>query len=512
MFPESGPTPGAFDLSQYQIIPYKTKTAEREWLAADFFSAVRPVRHSGQWRVSSFFSVERLALLQHERFSYQSRQIPMKPLVALVGRPNVGKSTLFNRITHQKSAIVDSTPGVTRDRHIMPAEWIGKEFLVMDTGGYCHDSDGISKAMLEQTLTAIGEADVIIFLVDVRSGLTYLDLDMAKLLKRDFNDKPVYFAVNKVESPQLAYEGESFRKTGFTEPWFISARDGSGVADLLDAVVDSFEEKSGQEEEDDSIRLAIIGRPNVGKSSFVNALLGTNRNIVSNKPGTTRDAIDTRFKRNGREIVLIDTAGLRKRARIDAGIEFYSSLRTERAIERCDVALVLIDAEQGLEKQDMKIIEMAAERKKGVLLLVNKWDLIEKDSKTSKLYSDRMYDDMGNLGWIPIQFISAMTKKNLYRAIDAALDIQEQRSQQITTSDLNRFLQDTLLQAPPSSKSGKELKIKYMTQIRAPWPVFAFFCNDPKLLQNNYKRFLEKRIRQNYNLSGVPFSLRFMQK
>ncbi|HED30096.1 MAG TPA: ribosome biogenesis GTPase Der [Prosthecochloris aestuarii] len=436
----------------------------------------------------------------------------MKPLVALVGRPNVGKSTLFNRITRDKSAIVDSTPGVTRDRHISPAEWLGRQFLVMDTGGYCHDRDSISQAMLEQTMTAIGEADVILFMVDVRSGLTYLDLDMANLLKKNFSDKPVYLVVNKVETEQLAYEGEGFRKTGFSDPWFVSARDGRGVADLLDEVVASFREASDEEREDDSVRLAVIGRPNVGKSSFVNALLGSNRNIVSNQPGTTRDAIDSHFKRNGREIVMIDTAGLRKRTKIDAGIEFYSSLRTERAIERCEVALVLIDAEQGLEKQDLKIIQMAAERKKGVLLLVSKWDIVEKDSKTSKQYSDRMYDSLGNLSWIPILFISAMTKKNLYRAIDTALEIQENRSRQISTSDLNRFLQEAMQQAPPSSKSGKELKIKYMTQISAPWPVFSFFCNDPTLLQKNYKRFLEKRLRQQYQLSGVPVSMRFVHK
>ncbi|MEC9487308.1 MAG: ribosome biogenesis GTPase Der [Prosthecochloris sp.] len=436
----------------------------------------------------------------------------MKPLVALVGRPNVGKSTLFNRITRNRTAIVDSTPGVTRDRHISEAEWLGRQFRVMDTGGYCHDRDGISQAMLEQTMTAIADADVILFLVDVRSGLTYLDLDMAKLLKKEYGDKPVYLVVNKVESQQLQFEAESFRKTGFTEPWFISARDGSGVADLLDEVAESFPEPAEGEREDTSARLAVIGRPNVGKSSFVNALLGSSRHIVSNKPGTTRDAIDSRFKRNGRDIVLIDTAGLRKRTKIDAGIEFYSSLRTERAIDRCEVALVLIDAEQGLEKQDMKIIQMAAERKKGVLLLVNKWDLIEKDSKTSKEYSDRMYGDLGNLSWIPIQFISALTKKNLYRAIDTALEIREHRSAEISTSELNRFLQEALQQAPPSSKSGKELKIKYMTQIDAPWPVFAFFCNDPKLLQNNYRRFLEKRLRQRYELTGVPVSMRFQQK
>ncbi len=436
----------------------------------------------------------------------------MKPLVALVGRPNVGKSTLFNRISQSKSAITDSTPGVTRDRHIASADWQGRQFMVMDTGGYCHDKDSISSAMLEQTLAAIHEADVILFMVDVRSGLTYLDLDMSTMLKKNFQDKPVYLVVNKVETRQLAFEGEEFRRTGLTEPWFISAREGAGVADLLDEVVASFPEAHENEEKDTATKLAIIGRPNVGKSSFVNALLGTNRHIVSNTPGTTRDAIDSRFKRNGHDFLLIDTAGLRKRTRIDRGIEFYSSLRTEKSIERCDVALLMIDAGQGLEKQDIKIIQMAVEKKKGVLILVNKWDLIEKDSKTSKKYSDGIYDQIGNLSWIPIHFISALTKKNLYMAIDTALEISLNRQKKISTSQLNRFLQNVLSEVPPSSKSGRELKIKYMTQIGAPYPVFALFCNNPELVLSNYKRFLEKRLRKTFDFTGVPISLRHKKK
>ncbi len=435
----------------------------------------------------------------------------MKPLVALVGRPNVGKSTLFNRISRSKSAITDSTPGVTRDRHIASADWQGRQFMVMDTGGYSHEKDSITSAMMEQTLAAIGEADVILFMVDVRSGLTYLDLDMSRMLKKSFQDKPVYLVVNKVESRQLAFEGEEFRRTGLSEPWFISAREGNGVADLLDDVVASFPD-TVQEAEDTAVKIAIIGRPNVGKSSFVNALLGTSRHIVSNVPGTTRDAIDSRLKRNGRDFLLIDTAGLRKRTKIDRGIEFYSSLRTEKSIERCDVALLLIDAQQGLEKQDIKIIQMAAEKKKGVLVLVNKWDLVEKDSKTSKKYSDRIYDQIGNLSWIPVHFTSALTKKNLYKAIDTAFEISRNRQKKISTSELNRFLQQVLSEVSPSSKSGRELKIKYMTQIGAPYPVFAFFCNNPELVLSNYKRFLEKRLRQTFDFTGVPVSFRYKKK
>ncbi|MBM3423610.1 MAG: ribosome biogenesis GTPase Der [Chlorobi bacterium] len=437
----------------------------------------------------------------------------MKPLIALVGRPNVGKSTLFNRILRQKSAIVDPTPGVTRDRHIMPGEWQGKQFLLMDTGGYCMEGDVISMAMLEQTMTAIRDADCVVFLTDVRSGLTYDDLEISRMLQRQFSEKQIFFAVNKVESPQLAIDAESFVSTGFTHPYFLSARDGSGVADMLDDILASLPAHEGDGSDDDpAIRLAVVGRPNVGKSSFVNALLGTNRHIVSDIPGTTRDAIDSRFTRKQQEFVLIDTAGLRKRTKIDAGIEFYSSLRTEKAIERCGVALVMLDARQGLEKQDLKIINMAAERKRGVLLVVNKWDLIEKDSKTSRLYEDNLRSHMGNLSWIPVLFISAMTKKNLYRAIDTAEQISRNRLQKIPTSTLNRFLEEALSTRHPSTKSGKELKIKYMTQIESHWPVFAFFCNNPELVQSNFRKFLENRLREKFNLEGVPISLRFMEK
>ena len=437
----------------------------------------------------------------------------MKPLIALVGRPNVGKSTLFNRILRQKSAIVDSTPGVTRDRHISEGEWGGKEFQLMDTGGYNADADIISMAMLEQTMMAIREADIVIFLTDARAGLSYEDLELARLLQRTFNHKQLFFAVNKVETPQLTLDAESFISTGFTKPYFISAKDGSGVADMLDDILDalpSLEKSIG--EEDPAIKLAVVGRPNVGKSSFVNALLGSNRLIVSNIPGTTRDAIDSRFIRKQQEFTLIDTAGLRKRTKIDAGIEYYSSLRTEKAIERCEVALVMLDAEPGIEKQDMRIINMAVERKKGALLLINKWDLIEKDSKTSKIDEENLRLNLGNLSYVPVLFISALTKKNLYRAIDTAQEISRNRSRKITTSVLNKFLEEALSQTHVSTKSGKELKIKYMTQINAAWPVFAFFCNDPLLVQNNFRKFLENKLREHFSLDGVPISMRFLQK
>jgi GTPase len=437
----------------------------------------------------------------------------MKPLIALVGRPNVGKSTLFNRILRQRSAIVDPTPGVTRDRHIAEGEWQGKQFLLMDTGGYNADGDIISMAMLEQTLMAIRDADIIIFLTDVRAGLSYEDLELGRLLQRTFQHKQLFFAVNKVESPQLTIDAESFISTGFTKPYFLSARDGSGVADMLDDILESLPETEKEPDtEDAAIQLAVVGRPNVGKSSFVNALLGSNRLIVSSIPGTTRDAIDSRFIRKQQEFTLIDTAGLRKRTKIDAGIEYYSSLRSEKAIERCDVALVMLDAAPGIEKQDMRIINMAVERKKGALLLINKWDLIEKDSKTSKIYEENLRMNMGNLSYVPVVFISALTKKNLYRAIDMAQEISRNRARKISTSVLNKFLEEALSQTHASTKSGKELKIKYVTQINAAWPVFAFFCNDPLLVQSNFRKFLEKKLREHFSLEGVPVSMRFLQK
>ncbi|NTU53121.1 MAG: ribosome biogenesis GTPase Der [Chlorobiaceae bacterium] len=437
----------------------------------------------------------------------------MKPLIALVGRPNVGKSTLFNRILRQKSAIVDPAPGVTRDRHICPGEWQGKQFLLMDTGGYAPENDSLSVAMLEQTMRAIEDADAIIFIVDARSGLTYLDLDITKILQKNYSNKKTFFAVNKVDNPQVALEAAALVRSSFTDPWFISARDGAGVADMLDEVLNSLPCPEGEEvETDHSIKLAVLGRPNVGKSSLVNVLLGVERQIVSDIPGTTRDAIDSVLKRNGTEYTLIDTAGLRKRTKIDPGIEFYSSVRTERAIERCDVALVMLDARVGLESQDMKIIHMAIERKKGVLLLVNKWDLVEKDSKTSKAFTDNLQQQLGNISYIPVIFTSALTKKNCYRAIDAAAEIALNRRQKISTSNLNRFLQEALSMRHPSTKSGKELKIKYMTQIESSHPVFAFFCNDPELLESNFRRFLEKRLRESFDFAGMPITMRFLRK
>ncbi|NTU57487.1 MAG: ribosome biogenesis GTPase Der [Chlorobiaceae bacterium] len=437
----------------------------------------------------------------------------MKPLIALVGRPNVGKSTLFNRILRQKSAIVDPTPGVTRDRHICPGEWQGKQFLLMDTGGYATETDTMSVAMLEQTMHAFEDADAIIFVADARSGLTYLDLDIIRMLQRKFNSKKIFFAVNKVDNPQVALEAASLVKSGFTDPYYISARDGSGVADMLDDVLEALPCPEGEGiVQDESVKLAVLGRPNVGKSSLVNALLGTDRQIVSDIPGTTRDAIDTILKRNQHEYTLIDTAGLRKRTKIDAGIEYYSSLRTERAIERCEVALVLLDARLGLESQDMKIINMAIERKKGVLILVNKWDLVEKDSKTSKKFTDNLEQQLGNLNFIPVLFISALTKKNCYRAIDTAAEIAINRRSKISTSNLNKFLQETISMRHPSTKSGKELKIKYMTQIDSSHPVFLFFCNNPELVESNFRRFLEKRLRETFGFEGIPITMRFAEK
>ncbi|NTV47626.1 MAG: ribosome biogenesis GTPase Der, partial [Chlorobiales bacterium] len=321
----------------------------------------------------------------------------MRPIVAIVGRPNVGKSTLFNRILNRRYAIVDDTPGVTRDRNFGEAEWCGKEFSVIDTGGYTKPDDKISEAVLEQTLVALADASVIIFVTDLRSGITDLDQEVAEILRKQSNQKKIFHVVNKVDNEALKSEAHEFRRIGLGDPYFISAQDGAGVADLLDDITESFPTKrTDEEDEDNRIKLTVIGRPNVGKSSFVNAILGENRQIVTNVPGTTRDAVDTEFKRNGVDFLLIDTAGLRKRARIKDNIELFSTLRTEKAIERADVAIILLDATLGIESQDLKVINAAASKKRGMVVAVNKWDLIEKDSKTAFEYEANLRDRLKN--------------------------------------------------------------------------------------------------------------------
>ncbi|ACF13789.1 small GTP-binding protein [Chloroherpeton thalassium ATCC 35110] len=435
----------------------------------------------------------------------------MKPTVAIVGRPNVGKSTLFNRILNKRVAIVDDVPGVTRDRNFSEAEWCGKQFSLIDTGGYSRTGDTFSAAVLEQSLIALQEANIIILVVDLRTGITDIDLEITELLRKQASEKTVFLAVNKVDNNLMESDAQLFRKLGLSEPYFVSALDGRGVAELLDAVIAHIPEDDAPES-DDTVKLTVIGRPNVGKSSFVNAILGQNRQIVTDIPGTTRDAVDSRFKRNGQDFLLIDTAGLRRKAKVDDNIELFSALRTEKAIERCDVAIILLDATQGLENQDLKVINAAAQKKRGMVIAVNKWDLIEKDDKTAIAYEKRLREELRNLSYVPLLFISALTKQRIYKAIDIAYQVWQNRRMKIDTSRLNNLMLNDIKRTPPSSKSGKEIKIKYLTQLATEPPLFGLFAGNPQLIEEHYKRFLERKLREHFGFEGTPIELKFRRK
>ncbi len=443
----------------------------------------------------------------------------MKPVVAIVGRPNVGKSTLFNRIVGKRHAIVDDMPGVTRDRNTLDGEWCGKSFLLVDTGGYTradetagNEPKKIAAAVREQALIAISEADVIAFVVDVKSGITAADAEVADLLRKRLTEKKVFFVVNKVDGDSQRSDAEAFRRLGLGDPYFVSAQQGMGVAELLDDVVAAFPDIDSADENKDKVKIAVIGRPNVGKSSFVNAILGTERQIVTDIAGTTRDSVDTEFRRDGQDFILIDTAGLRRRARVEENAEFFSNVRTEKAIERADVALILLDAEQGLEKQDLKIINMATERKCGAVIAVNKWDLVEKDAKTADAYTKALNATLKNLSYIPIVFISALTKQRVFKAIDMAKDVWHSRRRRIDTSELNRVLLPEIQRTPPWSKSGKEIKVKYITQLATEPPLFGFFASNAKLVEEPYKKFVEKLIREKFGFHGTTIELQFRLK
>lgn len=435
-----------------------------------------------------------------------------KNIVAIVGRPNVGKSTLFNRIIGERDAIVDPKSGVTRDRHYGTAEWNGKKFTIIDTGGYVPDSDDIfESAIREQVQIAIDEADVIIFLVDALSGVTPIDIEIAKILRQ--TKKKVILAVNKIDNEKLEILSSQFYELGLGDPFPISAMHGRKVGDFLDEVVKDFVESNGQEEENkNQIKVAIVGQPNVGKSSFVNAVIGENRIIVTDIPGTTRDSIDTAFKYNDSEFILIDTAGLRKKSKIKESIEFYSAIRALKAIERCDVAVVMLDATCGLERQDLRIIGEAAELKKGIIIAVNKWDLVEKNSNTALEYEHALRERLKVFDYIPIIFISAKTKQRIFKVLDLAKIVYEERNKRIKTSELNKVLFPIVKETPPPAVSGKEIKIKYVTQVKTSPPVFAFFANFPDDIPEHYKRFLENKIRQHFGFVGVPLTIVFKKK
>ncbi len=434
----------------------------------------------------------------------------MSNIVAIVGRPNVGKSTFFNRLIQRREAIVDSVSGVTRDRHYGKSDWNGKEFTVIDTGGYVIGSEDVFEAEIDkQVELAIDEADVIIFVVDVETGVTPMDEDVAKLLRKV--NKPVFLAVNKVDSGKREDQAMEFYTLGLGEYYTIAGINGSGTGDLLDAVVEAFPEK--EEQEDENLpRFAVVGRPNAGKSSFINALIGEERYIVTDIAGTTRDSIDTKYNRFGFEFNLVDTAGIRRKSKVKEDIEFYSVMRSVRAIEHSDVCLLIVDASRGFDAQVQNIFWLAQRNRKGIVILVNKWDLVEKETNTMKDFEAKIRKEIEPFTDVPIVFISVLNKQRIFKAIETAVEVYHNRSKKIKTRTLNDVLLPIIQNNPPPAYKGKYVKIKFITQLPTPQPQFAFFCNLPQYVREPYKRFLENKLRQEFDFSGVPISVYLRKK
>ncbi|MBK6266468.1 ribosome biogenesis GTPase Der [Marivirga sp. S37H4] len=434
----------------------------------------------------------------------------MSNIVAIVGRPNVGKSTFFNRLVEKKQAIMDNESGVTRDRQYGEAQWNGKKFTVIDTGGYVTGSEDVFESEIrKQVLEALNEAAVILFMVDCHTGLTGLDKDFARIV-REVN-KPVFVVANKADSLEKSYTAGEFYAMGFDEVFPISSASGSGTGEILDEVVKILE--SDHEDPYEGIpRIAILGRPNAGKSSFLNALVGRERTIVTDIAGTTRDSINTHYKLYGKDFILTDTAGLRKKTKLKDDIEFYSTIRAIQALQDSDVCIVVIDAERGFEAQDMQIISLAHKYKKGIMIMVNKWDLIEKDGKTHDKFKKEIQEKLGPLNYIPIIFTSVIQKQRIFQAIEMAMKICESRHEKVTTSALNEVMLKEIEKYPPPALKGKHIKIKYITQLPTYTPCFAFFCNLPQYIKTPYERFLENRLRENFDFEGVPIKLVFRKK
>ena len=435
----------------------------------------------------------------------------MANIVAIVGRPNVGKSTLFNRLVERRQAIMDNESGVTRDRHYGYGEWVGQHFTVIDTGGYVTGSSDIFEGAIRgQVEEAMDEASVILFMVDCGDGLVGMDNDFAEIVRRF--KKPVIMVANKADNPDRVYQANEFYELGLGEIFAISSASGSGTGELLDAVVKTFE-TDGDDSRDEGIpRIAILGRPNAGKSSFINALLGEERTIVTDIAGTTRDSINARYTLFDKDFILTDTAGLRRKTKVHEDIEFYSVMRAIQALQDSDVCVILVDAERGLEAQDLNIIGLAHKYKKGIMIMINKWDLIEKDAKTMKTFIAELDDKLGMMTWIPKIFTSVTEKQRIYQAIELAVKVYENRQRRISTSQLNDALQPEIEHNPPPALKGKYVKIKYITQLPTKSPTFAFFCNLPQYIKTPYERFLENKIRSHFDFEGVPIKLVFRQK
>ena len=432
-------------------------------------------------------------------------------LVAIVGRPNVGKSTLFNRLVGHRQAIVDETAGTTRDRHYGKTDWNGKEFSIIDTGGYAVNSDDIFEDDIRrQVILAIEEADLILFMVEVKTGVTDLDMMMADVLRR--SGKKVIVVCNKVDNYDLIYQSHEFYSLGLGDIFCISSMSGSGTGDLMDEILKQLPEDAKAEVEEDLPRITIVGRPNVGKSSLTNALLGEERNIVTNIAGTTRDSIHTRYNKYGMDFYLVDTAGMRKKGKEMEDLEFYSVMRSIRAIENSDVCILMLDAPQGLESQDLNIHNLIVRNRKGCVIVVNKWDLIEKESNTMKEWKEFLEKKLAPFNDIPIIFTSVLNKQRILEVLQQAIRVYNSRKRRVPTSELNAYIMPIIEDYPPASTKGKYIRIKYATQLPTPTPQFAFFVNLPQYIKESYRRYLENKMREQWDFSGVPIQIYFRQK
>ncbi len=437
----------------------------------------------------------------------------MNSIVAIVGRPNVGKSTFFNRLVQRREAIVDSVSGVTRDRHYGKSDWNGKEFSVIDTGGYVVGSEDIFEGEIrKQVQLAIDEADIIIFVVDVEDGITPMDSEVARILRKV--KKPVFTAVNKVDNAMRAADAVEFYNLGLGDYHTISSINGSGTGEILDAITEIMPEPEAEEEvvKEELPRFAVVGRPNAGKSSFINALIGEDRNIVTDIAGTTRDSIDTKYNRFGFDFNLVDTAGIRKKSKVKEDLEFYSVMRAVRTIEYSDVVILMVDATRGFENQDQNIFWLAEKNRKGIVVLINKWDLVEKETNTLRDFEAEIKKQIAPFTDVPVVFISVLNKQRIFKAIETAVEVFENRKRRIATSKFNETMLEVIKNNPPPATKGKFVKIKYCMQLPTKTPQFAFFCNLPQYVKDPYKRYVENQLRSHYDFTGVPITIYFRQK